>query len=200
MFGSSNTGDAGQTYASRAYAQYTPYTPYRQGRQTFMSGQYNTAYAIMIPGPDYPLIRGIVTFADIQRGGVLVCVDVMGLPPYKPGTGDEQPIGPFGFHIHEGGQCVIGDPSNPFASAGGHWNPTKQPHGNHAGDFPVLVADNGRARMCFIIDRFTVGEIIGKSIVVHESPDDYRTQPAGNTGKRIACGVIKPWNAFGQAH
>ena len=52
---------------------------------------------------------------------------------------------------------------------------------------------------CFIINRFTVDEILGRSVVVRKA-DDYRTQPAGNTGKRIACGVIKPWNTFRQVH
>lgn len=192
-----DTPHAQQQFKSQ---QYTPYTLYRQGRQGFMPGQYNTAYAIIVPGPDYPSIRGIVTFADIRGGSVMVCADIAGLPPYRPASGNNQPIGPFGFHIHEKGDCAAGDPSKPFTAAGEHWNPANQPHGNHAGDFPVLVADNGRARMCFIIDRFTVDEILGRSVMVHENPDDYRTQPAGNAGKRIACGVIKPWNAFQQVH
>ncbi len=160
---------------------------------------FNSAYAILTAGPDYPSIKGLVTFADIQ-GGVMVCADVAGLPPYKPGAGDKQPVGPFGFHIHEKGHCEIGDPSKPFEACGGHWNPTNQPHGNHAGDFPVLVADNRQAKMCFIMSRFTVNDILGRSVMIHENPDDYRSQPAGNSGKRIACGEIKPWNAFQQMH
>jgi len=159
------------------------------------STNINSAYALLEAGPDYPSIKGLVTFVDIP-GGVMVCADVAGLPPYKPGTGDEQPVGPFGFHIHEKGHCEVEDPSKPFEGCGGHWNPTNQPHGNHAGDFPVLVADNGRARMCFILSRFKVREILGRSVIVHENPDDYRSQPAGNSGKRIACGVIKPWNVI----
>ncbi len=177
-----------------------PVSPYMQQMpQGTQFGRFNSAYAILMAGPDYPSIKGLVTFADIQ-GGVMVCADVAGLPPYKPGIGDKQPVGPFGFHIHEKGNCEIGDPSKPFEASGGHWNPTNQPHGNHAGDFPVLVADNGRARMCFIMSRFTVGEILGRSVMIHENPDDYRSQPAGNSGKRIACGEIRPWNAFQQMH
>ena len=171
--------------------------PYSNTQPTIVSAHFNSAYAIITPGPDYPAIRGLVTFADIP-GGVMVCADVAGLPPYAPATGNKSPIGPFGFHIHEKGNCEIGNPANPFESAGGHWNPTNQPHGNHAGDFPVLVADNGRARMCFILSRFTVDEILGRSVMIHENPDDYRTQPAGNSGKKIACGSIKPWNSFQQ--
>ena len=68
---------------------------------------------------------------------------------------------------------------------------TNQPHGNHAGDFPVLFSNNGVARMCFFTNKFKVADIIGKAVVIHQSPDDYRTQPAGDAGKRLACGVIK---------
>ena len=166
-----------------------------QPQMTYPTGA-NTAYAMLVAGPDYPTIYGLVTFADIP-GGVMVCADVQGLPPYKPASGEKSPVGPFGFHIHEMGMCEVGNPEKPFEGSGGHWNPTNQPHGNHAGDFPVLVAGNsGRAKMCFITDRFTVDEVLGRSVMIHENPDDYRTQPAGNSGKRIACGSIKPWNSF----
>lgn len=204
-------GQPGPTYApyeqtGQPTPSYTPYDqtgqqpsmgfmPNSQVQQTVFSKHFNSAYAIITPGPDYPAIRGLVTFADIP-GGVMACADVTGLPPYTPASGGKSPIGPFGFHIHEKGNCEIGNPANPFESAGGHWNPTNQPHGNHVGDFPVLVADNGRARMSFILSRFTVDEILGRSVMIHENPDDYRTQPAGNSGRKIACGSIKPWNAF----
>jgi Cu-Zn family superoxide dismutase len=170
----------------QAYAQ-------QQTAQVPYIANFNLAYAILKAGPDYPSIRGLVTFAQIQ-GGVMVCADVAGLPPYSPGNNSKQPVGPFGFHIHEKGHCVVGDPSKPFEECGGHWNPTNQPHGNHAGDFPVLVADKGWAKMCFIMSRFTVNEILGRSVMIHENPDDYRTQPSGNSGKRIACGEIMPWS------
>ncbi len=190
--------------ASQGYSPYSQpqqalpsYASAGQAQPTVLSGHFNSAYAIITPGPEYPNIRGLVTFADIP-GGVMVCADVAGLPQYSPASGGKSPIGPFGFHIHEKGNCEIGNPANPFESAGGHWNPTNQPHGNHAGDFPVLVADKGRARMSFILSRFTVDEILGRSVMIHENPDDYRTQPAGNSGKKIACGSIKPWNAFQQ--
>lgn len=156
---------------------------------------FRSAYAVLKAGPDYPDITGIVTFTEIP-GGVVVCANVSGLPQYKPASGDKAPIGPFGFHIHEGGSCEVGDPEKPFEGSGGHWNPTNQPHGNHAGDFPVLAANNGLARMCFVTDRFSIDEILGRSVMIHENPDDYRSQPAGNSGKRIACGTIRPWNQY----
>ena len=137
-----------------------------------------------------PEITGIVTFKDVPHG-VEVCVNISGLPLYQPSQGNKPPVGPHGFHIHEYGDCETHDPNNPFMKAGGHWNPTDQPHGNHAGDFPVLFSNHGKSRMCFFTDKFHVADIIGKAVVIHENPDDYRTQPAGASGRRIACGVIQ---------
>ena len=111
--------------------------------------------------------------------------------PVSAGDGNRPPVGPHGFHIHEFGRCKAGNPANPFQSAGGHWNPTLQPHGNHAGDFPVLFSHDGRAIMCFFTDRFRPQDVVGPSVVIHENPDDFRTQPAGASGKRLACGVIE---------
>ena len=154
-------------------------------------------YASIAGGPDYPDIAGIVTFRNVP-GGTEVCANIAGLPPYQPPKEGKQPIGPFGFHLHEHGNCEVGDPKNPFHAAGGHWNPTHQPHGNHAGDFPVLFSNNGFARMCFFTDKFKPWDVIGKTAMIHENPDDYRTEPAGNSGKRIACGEIRPYSAFQQ--
>lgn len=149
-----------------------------------------TASAIIKGEPLAPSLTGSVFFSDVT-GGVQVCVSVRGLPRYKPAVDGKSPIGPHGFHIHEMGNCSPGNLTEPFPSTGGHWNPDNEPHGNHAGDFPVLFSNNGRALMCFFTDRFKVRDIIGKSIVIHENPDDYRTQPAGNSGKKLACGVIR---------
>jgi Cu-Zn family superoxide dismutase len=153
------------------------------------SRQGRIACARLIGSPLAPQIRGTVWFIDVP-GGTEVRVEVTGLPPYRPAQGGNPPIGPHGFHIHEKGDCHVGDPNNPFQAAGGHWNPTNQPHGNHAGDFPVLFSNRGFARMSFFTDRFRVRDVIGKSVIIHQSPDDYRTQPAGDSGKRLACGVI----------
>lgn len=145
--------------------------------------------ARFVPGPVIPTVGGTVGFRD-GADGVTVAVDVRGLPPYTPGP---PPTGPHGFHIHEGSDCEIGDPTNPFQGAGGHWNPDGQPHGNHAGDFPVLFSKGGRARMTFTTNRFAVDDIVGKTVIVHLNPDDYRSQPAGDSGLRIACGVIEDY-------
>lgn len=148
------------------------------------------AYAEIMGSNLAPNLRGYVIFQEVPNG-IEVFVEVAGLPHYEPAEGDKDPIGPHGFHIHENGSCEIGDPNDPFQAAGGHWNPDHQPHGNHAGDFPVLFSNNSYARMSFFTDRFTIQDIIGKSILIHQNPDDYRTQPAGDSGKRIGCGVIQ---------
>lgn len=147
------------------------------------------AYAKIKGGNLYPDLKGFIFFDEVE-GGTEVHVEVWGLPEYVPGDEDTQPIGPHGFHIHENGVCEITDPDNPFASAGGHYNPTDQPHGNHAGDFPVLFSNDGYARMIFFTDAFKAEEVVGRSVIIHENPNDYRSQPSGNAGKRIACGVI----------
>lgn len=159
-----------------------PYNYWRQDNQV--------AKAEVKGGPLAPSIKGVVWFVNVP-GGVQVCAEIIGLPPFKPAVNNGQPVGPHGFHLHEFGNCEIGDPKNPFQAAGGHWNPDNQPHGNHAGDFPVLFSNHGKAMMCFFTDKFKVEDVIGKSVIIHESPDDYRSQPAGNAGRRLACGEIK---------
>lgn len=151
----------------------------------------STAIAEIKGGPFAPQISGIVTFFSVPYG-TEVFIEVWGLPHYKPAKDNNSPIGPHGFHIHEFGCCEVTDPKTPFESAGSHWNPTNQPHGNHAGDFPVIFSNNGYAKMRFFTDKFKPSDIIGKSIIIHENPDDYRTQPAGDSGRRLACGVIIP--------
>lgn len=101
-----------------------------------------------------------------------------------------------GFHIHEKGDCSAPD----AMSAGGHFNPTQQPHGaqsaaHHAGDMPSLKADAaGVADAEFTLTggSFDGGaaSVVGKAVIIHAQPDDYRTQPTGNSGARVACGVI----------
>jgi Cu-Zn family superoxide dismutase len=148
-----------------------------------------TAVAWVNGGPLAPNLHGWVQFSEIP-GGTWVSVWITGLPPYQPAAGGKQPVGPHGFHIHQEGNCQVGNPQEPFLAAGAHWNPTNQPHGNHAGDFPSLFSNDGVAIMGFYTNKFSVRDVIGKSVIVHENPDDGRTQPAGNSGRRIACGVI----------
>jgi len=130
--------------------------------------------------------KGTVTFT--QKGDkVTVTAQISGLSP-----------GGHGFHVHEKGDCSAPDAT----SAGGHFNPTGKPHGapdsgeHHAGDLPMLQADtNGNATLTADVSGLTIGagagDIAGKSVVVHKDVDDYKTQPAGNSGARIGCGVIQ---------
>jgi Cu-Zn family superoxide dismutase len=82
------------------------------------------------------------------------------------------------------------DGSDPFPSSGTHYNPNNCPHPYHAGDMPPLFGANGYAFLTFVTSRFTVNEIIGKTIIIHSMPDDFTTNPSGNSGEKIACGVI----------
>ena len=175
-----------QPYQDSAYRN----DSYWDTNDTYRQIQPEQAVAYIAGGPLAPGIRGTVTFTRAM-GGTEVSVEVHGLPPYQPATNGKAPVGPHGFHIHEIGSCVTGDPAEPFTSAGGHWNPTHQPHGNHAGDFPVLFSNNGYSRMTFFTNQFSVDQIIGKAVIIHEHPYDYRTQPDGAGGHRLACGVIQ---------
>ncbi|MFD2925726.1 superoxide dismutase family protein [Halobacillus naozhouensis] len=159
--------------------------PYPPIRPTYQSEQARVSFKSSPLAPD---LKGVVQFYQ-RPYGVEVFVQVEGLPDFQVKNGIQ--IGPHGFHIHEHGACEIGDGENPFQSAGGHWNPDDQPHGNHAGDFPVLFSNQGRSRMIFFTDRFQVEDIIGKAVIIHQGPDDYQSQPSGDAGKRIACGVIE---------
>jgi superoxide dismutase, Cu-Zn family len=131
-------------------------------------------------------VTGSVHFVQ-RKHNVEVAGEVRGL---KPGA-------EHGFHIHEKGDCSSGD----GMSAGGHFNPDAMPHGNfegvvhHKGDLPSLRADtNGVAKFSFQSNVLQVGggagDVIGRALVVHRDPDDYTTQPTGNSGPRLACGVI----------
>lgn len=149
------------------------------------------AVAYIRGGPLAPCINGTVWFEEVKKG-TLVTIKVCGLPPYQPAKSGQDPIGPLGFHMHVNGTCKVGNPLDPFQAAGEHYNPHNQPHGNHAGDFPVLFSNNGFAYMQFFTNKFSVDDAIGRSVIIHQNPDDYRSQPTGNSGKRLACGVIRP--------
>ena len=96
----------------------------------------------------------------------------------------------FGFHIHEGTRCS-GTSVDHFADAGSHYNPSNCPHPMHAGDLPPLFVNNGRAWFATITPQFTVSDVIGHTVIVHSDPDDFHTRPSGNSGEKIACGMIK---------
>lgn len=139
-----------------------------------------------ITGSDvYPHIHGMVEFFQ-TNGGVVVWASILGLPQTEDKC--RQPI--FAFHIHAGERCT-GNAEDPFAYAGMHDNPYGCPHPYHAGDMPPLFGAGGSAISVFLTDRFEVKDIIGKTVIIHASPDDFATQPSGNAGIRIACGEIR---------
>ncbi len=144
------------------------------------------AWAEIRGSAEYPNLWGIVRLFRTNFG-TLMEADVRGLP--DPGKNCLSPV--FGFHIHDGFSCT-GNETDPFADAGTHYNPENCPHPAHAGDLPPLFGNVGYAYSVFLTGRFTVSEVIGKTVVIHGSPDDFTTQPAGNSGKKIACGVILP--------
>jgi Cu-Zn family superoxide dismutase len=127
--------------------------------------------------------------ASFQQNGTQVTLRVR-VEGLKPG-------GEHGFHIHEKGDCSSGD----GMSTGGHFNPSGKSHGahdaadHHAGDLPSLKADaNGRVDVTVALAGVSIGgpdaDIVGRGLIVHANPDDFKTQPTGNSGARIACGVI----------
>jgi len=129
---------------------------------------------------------GTVTFREID-GGVEITASLAGLSP-----------GEHGFHVHEKGDCSAPDAS----SAGSHYNPTGQPHGapdaaqHHAGDFGNVTAGaDGTASKTLVMEGVTLGEgdtsLAGKAVIVHEKRDDLTSQPTGDAGGRLACGVIQ---------
>ncbi len=138
------------------------------------------AAAFIKGSTDVPRLTGTVTFTDTPEG-VRVDAYVQGLPHNETGF--------YGFHLHDRGSCQLPD----FQSAKGHYNPDGVPHPQHAGDFPMLLAtDRGQAWLSFITTRFGVCDVIGRAVVIHAQRDDYTSQPAGDAGARIGCGIIQP--------
>ena len=129
-------------------------------------------------------VRGLVMFHEMTDH-LMVHARISGLKP------DAE----HGFHVHEHGSCGADG-----ASAGGHFNPDGKPHGpqasaHHAGDLPSLKSDaKGSADQKFMLTGVTLAEgkasLVGRAVIVHAQADDYTTQPAGDSGPRIACGVI----------
>lgn len=142
------------------------------------------AYAHINGSEKFPDVKGMVLFYPYENGTVVVA-DIGGLP-----TGMNAKSNILGFHIHEGFVCT-GNAEDPFANAGMHYSKEPMMHPEHSGDMPVLFVNQGKAWMAFFTDRFTADEVRGRAVIVHGMPDDFRTNPAGNSGERIACGVIR---------
>lgn len=141
--------------------------------------KYPDAVVQIQGGAETPQLSGCVQFYQ-ENDCVLIVARVSGLPR-------ESETGFYGFHIHQGESCSGID----FSGTGSHYNPIGHGHPKHAGDLPPLLSCHGNAYLAVQTDRFSVKEIIGRTVVIHSDPDDFRSQPAGNAGKKIACGVIR---------
>ena len=128
------------------------------------------SYANII-GDEY--IRGTVCFYPFLLGSIML-YEIRNLPTNKDGI--------FAFHIHKGTNCI-----EPLT----HFNPTNQIHPYHIGDLPPIFSSHSCGWAMIYLDRVDCHEIIGKTIIIHENKDDFTSQPSGNPGKRIACGVIE---------
>ncbi|PYJ62961.1 MAG: superoxide dismutase family protein [Verrucomicrobia bacterium] len=143
------------------------------------------AIAVLHPIGGGSKVSGTVTFTEVADG-VQVHAEITGLTP-----------GNHGFHVHEFGDCSAPDAS----SAGAHFNPTNKPHAapdaaeRHVGDMGNVEADaSGKAKLEYVDHQISLTNdqqsAIGRSVVVHAKADDLKSQPAGDSGARIACGVI----------
>jgi len=142
------------------------------------------AAASVTGSEDYPQIAGAVRFYQTAQG-VIVFAEIYGLPHDDFACHDRV----FGFHIHTGSNC--GSAHDSFAAAMSHYDPDSCAHPYHAGDLPPLFGNGPFALSVFLTGRFTVDEVIGRTVIIHDHPDDFTTQPSGNSGTRIACGVIR---------
>ncbi|MCI8371949.1 MAG: superoxide dismutase family protein [Lachnospiraceae bacterium] len=129
-------------------------------------------------------LSGIINFYQTQYGGVLVEAEVFNLP----NVNTPQSTQFYGMHIHEYGDC-----SHQFQNTGNHFNPSGQEHPDHLGDLPPLFGNQGYAYSVFYDKRFTLEQIIGKSIIIHSQRDDFTSQPSGDSGTKIGCGVIQAY-------
>lgn len=143
------------------------------------------AYAEITGIEEFAEIQGIVSFYDVY-GGTIVMAEIYGLPEQNT----KENGGFYGFHIHEGSSCT-GTPSDSLSNTGGHLNLTNEEHPYHTGDLPPLLSVDGTAWMAVYTGRFHPEDVIGRTAVIHHDPDDFKTQPAGGSGMKIACGEIR---------
>lgn len=148
------------------------------------------AIAGLTGSTEYPDIKGTLKLYQTDAGVFAVTL-VYGLPDIPDDC--QRPI--FAMHIHSGNSCT-GDRTDPFANAKAHYNPQNCPHPFHSGDLPPLFSNNSFAWSAFFTDRFSVGEVLGLTVIIHSKPDDFTTQPSGSSGGKIACGVIMPITYF----
>ena len=143
------------------------------------------AHSYVKGNTEHQLLHGYVQFF-YYRKGTLITGEFWGLPYSEDACASNL----CALHIHEQGDCNDAHIQQHFERAKGHYNPMNCPHPAHAGDLPPLFSNEGYAWFSFYTDRFQVSDVIGLSIIVHSKADDFTTQPSGNSGDRIACGII----------
>ena len=148
-----------------------------------------TAIAYIHGSIEHPEMKGIAHFYQ-TTDKVLVLVEMMNLPTDNGMNSKNCSGGIYAVHIHEGTECT-GNKNDPFANAMTHFNPNHCGHPYHAGDMPPLFENEGYALNVFVTNRFKVEDVLGKTVIVHDKRDDFTSQPAGNAGTKIACGVIR---------
>lgn len=145
------------------------------------------AFADVKGSEQFPDVHGMVYFFGVH-GGTIVMAEIYGLPDIE-----QQYLGKFfGFHIHEGSECA-GNVMDPFADAGADYNPELADYPQNAGDLPVLLSSHGSAWFAVYTGRFFPDDVIGRTVIIYDQPDDYSSQPSGDTGEKIACGEIQAW-------
>ncbi len=148
-----------------------------------------TATAEIMGNGKYGNIRGRVDFYDTYGGTVMVA-ELYGIPKEL----EDKSNGFYGFHIHEGNSCT-GNERDTFADAGMHYNPGNKAHPGHAGDLPPLISNGGVIWAAVYTGRFYPEDVVGRTVVLHERADDFRSQSSGDSGEKIACGEIVEWEA-----
>lgn len=151
-----------------------------------------TATATLVGGPGDTDFKGTVTFTP-EGDGVRVVAHLEGVDQ----------AGQHGFHVHETGECTHGEGSKHFTSAGGHFNPTGAEHAcpptepRHAGDLGNIEVTNGNGHAeitTTLLSLSGANSVVGKAIILHAKADDCKTQPTGDAGDRLACGVVTMGN------
>lgn len=146
------------------------------------------AAAKILGSHEHPELSGYARFFETPYAGILLEVEVYGLPDKGQGDRSDTPDLPhfYGMHIHEHGDCTP-----PFDQTGSHFNPGGLPHPQHTGDLPPLMSSNGYAFAICYDALLSIEEIENRSLVIHARPDDFATQPSGNSGDKIGCGMIQ---------
>lgn len=151
----------------------------------YLSETLPTATAYISGSYEYPGIQGIMNFYQVPIG-VYVVYSFTGLPNGENNCGSNI----LGLHIHDGKMCSRDD-KDPFADAGAHYNPEECPHPWHAGDLPPLFVNDGYAFGAVFTHRFNLEDLWGRTVIVHSQRDDFTSQPSGDAGQKIACGIIR---------